>query len=136
MPILSPSSIPFVFHIILETPAAVAFALFPSATLEAPQPQAHAVIRQYALLLLTTVLISAVFASQSHDSPAHESRVLELEHEVAGALAMYHLGPVIRAVYKLRNRFKEGRSWRTPCLHLLSHGATGMALAGRALILW
>lgn len=128
-------STPFLFHIILETPAAIAFALFPSATLRTPQIQAHAVIRQYALLIWSTVLISAAFACWSNDLLSLDPHTRMLEHQVAGALALYHLGPLARAGRRMWD--VEGRCWRAmPCLHLLSHGACGMALAGRAYDLW
>ena len=135
MSTFSQHSIPFIFHVILESPAAVAFALFPSATLRSPQPEAHAVIRQYALLLLTSVLIAAIFAYQPHNSLASHVHVQRLEQQVAGALAMYHIGPVARAARRIRAREGQGRQMML-CLHLLCHGACGMALAGRAYQAW
>ena len=126
--------LPFFFHVVLETPAAVAFALFPSATLRSPQLDAHAVIRQYALSLFSTILIAASFAFWPHDLPALDPHVHRLERQVAGALALYHIGPMARAGYRIW--YREGQSYRIPCLHLLSHGAGGMTLAGRAYGIW
>ena len=135
MSTFSQHSIPFILHVILESPAAVAFALFPSATLRTPQPEAHALIRQYALSLLTTVLIAAVFARQPHDLQANNAHIQRLEQQVAGALALYHVGPMIRAARKYRARQEQDRRMM-PCLHFFSHGACGMALAGRACQAW
>lgn len=127
-------SLPFICHIILEVPAALAFALFPSATLRSSQPDAHAVIRQYALLLVTTVVIAVIFGFGIHEPQAVNPHVHRLERQVAGALALYHLGPMVRAGYRIWHR--EGVSIWTPCVHLLCHGAAGTVLAGRAYDTW
>ncbi len=128
-------STPFLFHVILETPAVIAFALFPSATLRMKQPEAHPVIRQYALLLLTTILIAVLFAFQSDDVQASSLHAQKLEYQVAGALSLYHVGPMIRAIGKLTNRDIGGLQMM-PCVHLLSHGICCTALAGRAYQIW
>ena len=121
---------PFICHIVLEVPAALAFALFPSATLRRPQPDAHAVIRQYALSLVTTVVIAIIFGFGLHEPEVLDPYVRKLERQVAGALALYHLGPMTRATYRIWST--EGASYWTPCLHLLCHGAGGTVLVGRA----
>ncbi|KAL8796335.1 MAG: hypothetical protein Q9195_001242 [Heterodermia aff. obscurata] len=89
---MMPFSIPFFLHIIGEFGAATGFFLRPSQTLNRPQPDAHAVIRQYALLLTSTNLIAAIFLFQSQPTP--------VSTKVAGALALYHLGPLTRAGLK------------------------------------
>ena len=129
---------PFVLHMILECPAVIAFGLFPSATLRSEQPEAHPVIRQYALLLFTSILIAACFASQPFDTQAGNIHVQRLEQQVAGALALYHIGPMMRAASKITDKeISKTRGFRMmPFLHLLSHGVCGMALAGRACRLW
>ncbi len=129
------ASAPFLFHVIMESPAIIAFALFPSATLRSRQPDAHAVIRQYALLLLTTVFIAAFFAFQSHDMQGSSVQAQKLERQVAGALALYHMGPMTRAAGKIRDWENRGHRLMT-IVHLLTHGACGMTLAGRACHIW
>ncbi len=126
---------PFILHIILESPAVIAFALFPSATLQSKQPEAHPVIRQYALLLLTTVLIAAVFACQPDDTQGTNIHVQRLEQQVAGALALYHIGPMTRAAGKIIDGEIRGLQVM-PFVHMLSHGVCGIALAGRAYQTW
>ena len=79
----------FAFHLFIELPAAWLFFFRPSQTLEMPQPHAHAVIRQYALLLMSTnIIATAAFFQRSE----------EMTKTIAGALVLYHVGPIIRAV--------------------------------------
>ena len=93
-------NIPFFLHILGEFGASASFFLRPSQTLRKPQPEAHAVIRQYALLLTSTNLIAAIFLFQDHATA--------ISAKVAGALALYHLGPLTRAVMKVRTGEKMG----------------------------
>ena len=86
-------NVPFFVHILGEFGASAGFFLRPSQTLRRPQPEAHAVIRQYALLLTSTNLIAAIFLFQDHATTTST--------KVAGALALYHLGPLTRAVMKV-----------------------------------
>lgn len=101
-----------VLHLVVETTAAVNFFLRPSATLSTPQPHSHGVIRQYALLLLTTNIIAAAVLKRAvHD---------DISGHIAAALALYHAGPLIRAVSKIRRGITAGivgGAW----LHALSH---------------
>lgn len=94
------ANIPFLIHILGELIASYGFFLRPSATLTRPQPDAHAVIRQYALLLTSTNLIASIFLFQDHPS--------QTSCQVASALALYHLGPLTRAGYKIRNGERTG----------------------------
>jgi hypothetical protein len=122
--------LPFLFHIIVEFPASVGFFLRPSATLVVPQPHAHAVIRQYALLLASTNLVAGAFLF----NPSSPSSA-----QVAGALALYHVGPLMRAWNRIRaeERTKcEQGDWRGPWLHLGVHGICTAALMGEAFQLW
>lgn len=82
-------------HITGEMGASYQFFFRPSATLGESQPHAHAVIRQYALLLMSTNLIAAVFLFQEQPT--------SISCRIAGALALYHLGPLTRAVLKIRD---------------------------------
>ena len=123
--------LPFLFHIVIELPASIAFFLHPSATLATAQPHADAIIRQYALLLTSSNLIAWAFLFQSSSSSSRH---------VAAALALYHVGPIVRAWGRIRaqedttTRMVEG--WRGPRLHLAAHGICLVALMGEALQLW
>ena len=113
---MPPFNLAFSTHIILESGAAYTFFRNPSFTLAQPQPLAHQVIRQYALLLISTNLIAANFLFQQQPSA--------LSSRVAGALAIYHFGPITRATLKIRSGEKINRrgvllgaAW----LHAFSH---------------
>jgi hypothetical protein len=112
----------FLLHILIEVPASINFFVFPSRQLGTYSPQAHAVIRQYALLLLTSVLISVEFLIRPVD---------ELSGQVAGALAIYHVGPSARSIGRLWTRILHGRPFLVSeaALYLLLHTVTGAALA-------
>ena len=97
---MPPFNLAFFTHIILESGAACAFFRNPSFTLAQPQPHAHQVIRQYALLLISTNLIAANFLFQQQPSA--------LSSRVAGALALYHLGPITRAALKISSGEERG----------------------------
>ncbi|KAI9871303.1 MAG: hypothetical protein M1830_003058, partial [Pleopsidium flavum] len=60
-PPLTSKTIPFLLHILLELPASILFFLRPSTQLPHPHPPSHALIRQYAILLLSSNLIAFVF---------------------------------------------------------------------------
>ena len=119
-------SVPFLLHIIGETGATFGFALLPSQTLRQPQPHAHAVIRQFALLLLSSNLIAAIFLFE--DKPS------AISCKVAGALALYHIGPFTRAALKIRNGEMMGiweglgGAW----VHVVFHSFTAAALGWEA----
>ena len=108
---------PFFIHAILETPAFLNFLLNPSGHLRIYSPQAHAVIRQYAVLLLSSVMVSLIFASRDPD---------ELSGQVAGALSVYHLAPIVRAMGRLTG---QQSVWQ-PVLFLASHGVCLAGLMG------
>jgi len=101
-----------ILHLAIETTAAINFFLRPSATLSIPQPHSHGVIRQYALLLLTTnIIVAAVLNRTMHDA---------LYGQIAAALALYHGGPFVRAVSKIR-RGDSGDVLGGAWLHAFSH---------------
>ncbi|KAI4117013.1 MAG: hypothetical protein LQ345_002670 [Seirophora villosa] len=107
--------LPFLLHIIVEFPASIAFFLHPSMTLPQRQAQAHAVIRQYALLLMASNLIAYAFVFRPADGRSAS---------VAAALAIYHLGPLIRAGSRVRGRGameREGRFLSNTWVHLIAH---------------
>ena len=93
-------NLPFLVHILGEFGASYGFWFRPSATLSRPQPHAHPVIRQYALLLISTNLIAGIFLFQ--DQPS------KISCQVAGALAFYHLGPLTRAALKVGDGRRKG----------------------------
>jgi hypothetical protein len=118
--LISSQQNPFLIHAMLETPASLSFFLYPSSQLRTYSPQAHAVIRQYAVLLVFSILISLIFAFRPLD---------ELSGQTAGALAVYHLAPMVRAGGRLVGR---QALWQ-PLLFL---GAHGVCLAGLVGCCW
>lgn len=92
---MSPINLPFLLHAIVEAPAFVNFLLFPSGQLGTTTLHAHPVVRQYALLILSSILIASVFISRVND---------ELSGQIGGSLALYHVGPSIRALSRLHRR--------------------------------
>ena len=134
---VSLTSWPFILHIVVELPATIAFMLYPSATLPMPQVHAHAVIRQYALLLLSTNIMAAVFVFQSRNDESGDDGVGHIERCIAGSLALYHIGPLIRAWCRVWNA--QGRGKRLlggPWVHTVVHLLCSMVLAGHSLDWW
>lgn len=111
----------FVLHIAIEIPAAINFMLFPSKQLQIHTPHAHAVIRQYALLLLSSVLISMLFVSRPAD---------DLSRFVAGSLAIYHIGPALRSCGRMSRQKAEAQPvfLSEAFLYLCCHFVTGVSL--------
>ena len=112
----------FLLHVLIEVPAAVNFLIFPSNQLGTYSPQAHAVIRQYALLLITSVLVSIIFMLRPVD---------QLAGQVAGALSLYHIGPSLRSIGRMRSRSQRNEQILTSeaGFYLLLHTAAGVTLA-------
>ena len=105
---------PFVAHIVVETPACINFMFNPSGQLGSPTLNAHAIVRQYALLLLSSVLIASLFVTRDLD---------KLSGQIAGALAVYHVGPSIRAFSRCRNSSSHNNAsslWEA-ALYMLVH---------------
>lgn len=115
-----PLSNPFFIHALIETFAVVSFLTNPSGQIGVYTPHAHAVIRQYGVLLLSSVLVSLIFANRDPDG---------LSGQVAGALAVYHVAPILRAMSRL---FGEEAVWQ-PLLFLAGHG---LCLAGLIRVFW
>ena len=108
-----PPMSPFLLHILIELPASLYFLLRPSGTLPTDQPHAHELIRQYALLLISTNIIAAIFLTRPED---------RLSGQVAGAFAIYHVGPFVRAMNRVWKGSK-GIILGGPWLHAVVHGA-------------
>lgn len=106
-------SAPFVLHLLIELPAALSFFLFPELQTKSTQPLVHAVIRQYAALLVSVNLIAIIFAVRPKD------RTTRL---VAGSIALYHFAPLLRALGRIldgEDLFQAGLGG--PVVHLIAH---------------
>ncbi|KEF59547.1 uncharacterized protein A1O9_04391 [Exophiala aquamarina CBS 119918] len=114
-------NIGFLTHIIIESPAAFNFFVFPSKQLGTHTPHAHAVIRQYAVLILTSNLVALSFVCRPMD---------ELSGKIAGALALYHIAPSVRSIIRLKRQAREGRTLMPSeaFLYLVVHAICGAAL--------
>ena len=109
-------------------------------------------MRQYALLLATSVLIAFTFYRQDAALPGVEQwadpydvegleRALargsvgrsvdgNVRGQVAAALAVYHIGPVVRSVGRLKGRWERGEGvvLCEPGLYLVVHVLVGWEL--------
>jgi hypothetical protein len=90
----------FLLHIIFECPACFNFFVYPSKQLGIHTPHAHAIVRQYAVLLLTSILVAWAFVQRPMDI---------LSGRVAIALAVYHIAPAMRSMGRLRTRVGLGQ---------------------------
>jgi hypothetical protein len=106
----------FSLHAIVEIPACLNFLLFPDDQLPRAAPQAHAIIRQYAVLLLSTVVISIAFTFRVLDATSGK---------VAGALAFYHIAPLVRALSRITSAAPSDTQdlplLKNPLLHFVLH---------------
>lgn len=114
-------NIAFMLHAIFETPAAINFMIFPSRQIGSFTPQAHPIIRQYALLLLSSVLVSIAFALRPTD---------DLTRSVAGSFAIYHVGPAVRSLGRLKQQASRHQSifLSEAFLYLVVHLCCGLSL--------
>lgn len=87
-----PYNLCFLIHIFIEIPACINFFFFPSKQIGTHTPQAHALIRQYAVLLLSSVMLAAIFVARKPD---------DLSSKIAATLAIYHVAPSVRSVARL-----------------------------------
>lgn len=114
MSIMLNYNLPFLLHAIVETPASLNFFLFPSNQLGAHTPNAHAVIRQYACLLLASVWVSLAFIQRPPDA---------LSGQVAGAFSFYHIAASIRASSRMQQHVSKANHTVSSeaILHLVVH---------------
>jgi len=133
MPLISLHTIPFHLHTLFELPASLNFFLRPLQQIQPPSssstsnsplilpPSVSAVVRQYAALLFASCCVSLTFAARAH----HD----ETARRGAGALALYHLAPLMRAVSRLRSGetpFEGGLGG--PAVHAIGHGIIFLSL--------
>jgi hypothetical protein len=112
-------TLPFWVHVFVETPASLNFFFNPSEQLSSPAPQAHAIIKQYAVLLLASNLIALIFALRPLD---------QTSRNVAGAFSIYHLAPFARALSRIfAGDQLYGQGLGGPWLHLFVHGLCSVA---------
>ena len=117
---LSPRQYALIAHAGVELAAGLNFLVRPSSTLAVPQPHAHAVIRQYGVLLLCTSAIATWAALQPENS---------VTRDIARMLALYHLAPALRAGRKIQQSQAE-RAFSGAWLFLGVHIALFGALIG------
>lgn len=116
-----------ILHMVIETIAMNTFFFRPSATFPQPQPLAHGVLRQYALLLLSTNIIVAIVLNRGvHD---------KLSAQIMAAVALYHVGPLARAVARIR-RGEKGDWLARPWLHAVVHLLCGACMVASSVSLW
>ncbi|KAL2069576.1 hypothetical protein VTL71DRAFT_14255 [Oculimacula yallundae] len=120
------TNLAFLIHALLELPASLNFFFRPNEQLLSPAPQAHALIRQYAVLLMSSNIVALIFAFRPVD---------ETSRRVAGALAVYHAAPLVRAVGRIRaSGTGYGKEFGGPWVHALLHsgalGALGWVFLG------
>ncbi|KAG9231382.1 hypothetical protein BJ875DRAFT_469675 [Amylocarpus encephaloides] len=108
-----PPTLPFYLHALIELPASLNFFFRPSEQLPTPAPQAHAIIRQYAVLLFTSNVIALVFALRPID---------DTSKLVAAALALYHMAPLVRATLRIGRGDAYGQGLGGPWGHFGVHG--------------
>ncbi|TVY17394.1 hypothetical protein LARI1_G005206 [Lachnellula arida] len=115
------STLPFWLHLLIELPASLNFFLNPAEQLSSAAPQAHALVRQYAVLLFASSLVALIFATRQVDRTSRN---------VAGALAVYHLAPLVRAVSRVfGGGVGYGKAFGGPWIHLAVHGLCFVGLS-------
>ncbi len=135
--------LPFWLHSLIELVPSVVFLIDPASQLYASNvtsdlqstspewstaqlnPRAEAIIRQYAVLLFASVLISAIFAVRKLDITSRQ---------VAAALTLYHCAPIVRATLRL---WGGEAPWQPqdmggPWVHLAVHVICFLALGSLA----
>ncbi|ORY63902.1 uncharacterized protein BCR38DRAFT_202225 [Pseudomassariella vexata] len=109
--------LPFAFHAVIESFAALSFILQPDKQLPGCSPAAKLILRQYGGLLLVTNFICVIVLVQ----PTFR----ETERLLAAALGSYHAWPSYRAWVRLRNEVEGdlvgGSTLGGPAVHLIVH---------------
>lgn len=111
------SKLPFLVHILIETPAAFTFIFTPDKQLQDVSPAARLITQQYGGLLIASNLICLViiFAAGWGD----------VERMIGAALGFYHLWPCVRAWSRLRTIIPGDVHGKAalggPAVHLVVH---------------
>ncbi len=112
--------VPFLLHGLVALPASVNYlriALHLPLTARLPdlqlQLQTRFILISYALLLLSTSVTSLVLAFGLSLSPS-------TERSLAGGMAVYHFGPILRAYSRLQD-LDRGTELGGPGVHLVVH---------------
>ncbi|KIV89744.1 hypothetical protein PV10_07124 [Exophiala mesophila] len=115
------SNLGFLLHIIFELPACIQFFMLPSRQLGIYTPHAHALMRQYAVLLFSSVLIAGIFVTRPPS---------EVSAQCAGALATYHVAPALRSIARLQRQIqsKQAVLISEAMLFLVVHSVCGVFL--------
>lgn len=116
---MASQTLPFVFHLLIETAAAASFIFRPEQQLPDCSAAAKLILRQYGGLLLSTNLVCLV-AIFHHQPPSCGTRLL------AAALGTYHAWPIHRALARLQYKVQgdsegQGAALGGPAVHLVLH---------------
>lgn len=117
--------LPFIFHIVIEIPAALTYILKPSSHVNPLPESARLILQSFGGLLLTSNLVALVFLRRPFD---------DTSRQVAIAFAFWHVWPCHRAVVRL-NRGGDGEAASTkgtlggPALHLAIHSTLLVSFA-------
>jgi hypothetical protein len=107
---------PFLFHIIIATPAGLTFIFRSSRQLSPLTPAARLILQCYGGCLLFTNLIALIFLTRPFD---------ETTRLVAFAFASWHLWPSYRAVVRIQRGIDTqgqlGGTLGEPVVHLVVH---------------
>lgn len=125
---MASQTLPFVFHLLIETGAAASFIFRPEQQLPGCSAAARLILRQYGGLLLSTNLVCLVAIFHHHHQPPScgtgaTTRLL------AAALGTYHAWPIHRALARLRYKVQGdgggdsggGAALGGPVVHLVVH---------------
>ncbi|KAI0386392.1 hypothetical protein F5Y04DRAFT_243966 [Hypomontagnella monticulosa] len=120
------AKLPFAFHALIETAAAISFIFNPDKQLPGCDAATRLVLRQYGGLLLSTNLIClAVLA---------EPGVTNMTRLLAATLGSYHIWPCYRAYIRIRHNVGVSGVAKSalggPRLHLIVH------IACLAMFMW
>ena len=108
-----PAQLPFILHLVVEGPASVNFLFRPSCQFSVLTPHAHAVVRQYAFMLISSNIIALIIILDQGCNYGTVKRI-------SGALAIYHLAPIARACGRLQQP-KSFSNGYEPSVHLIAH---------------
>ncbi|KAI6775803.1 hypothetical protein HG530_002561 [Fusarium avenaceum] len=114
---LSTSTIPFLIHALIETPAAFTFIFRPSSQLQPLPPSAALILQSFGGLLLTSNLIALILIRRPFDDVARQASL---------AFSFWHLWPCYRAYMRMNGYAKEEEASTTktlggPVVHLGVH---------------